>query len=414
MAAPVSNAPELSSSVLPPHAHVVAGPDVWMEGAAIDQLARVAASPGCVKAVGLPDLHPGPGIPIGAVFAFHNIVRPALVGGDAGCGVRLVALPKGKLRGDALERRVDEATQGPALPDACPAALLHAVWRDGPRGLAHVKGVPDTLQTLAAACPAQAPTVAPPPDLTSFGAALGTIGGGNHFLELGEVTAVQDRDRAKALGLKRGGQAILAHSGSRGLGRWLLEQWAGAVLEGDDVYPYLASLHGAVAYARANRLVLTWRMLKALGAASPGRHGPAFDLVHNDVRIGVVNNAPAWIHRKGAAPAEGAQPTVVLGSRGTPSHVMLGSGSQACLCSVAHGAGRRMGRSEAIAKLKHRHTRASARRTGGGRVLCDDTALLFAEHPDAYKAIDPIIASLSDAGAATPVASISPRITVKR
>ncbi|MFT5686337.1 MAG: release factor H-coupled RctB family protein, partial [Myxococcota bacterium] len=90
-------------------------------------------------------------------------------------------------------------------------------------------------------------------------------------------------------------------------------------------------------------------------------------------------------------------------------------GDAACLCSVAHGAGRRMGRNEAIEKLRDRYTRASLTYTAlGGRVMCADRDLLYAEHPDAYKAIEPVIASLEAAGAARRMAALSPIVTVKR
>ncbi len=85
----------IDMSRLPAHARVVARDDVWMEGEGVEQLGRVAALPGCVRAVGMPDLHAGRGIPVGAVFAFSDRVRPELVGGDGGCGVRLAALGGG-------------------------------------------------------------------------------------------------------------------------------------------------------------------------------------------------------------------------------------------------------------------------------------------------------------------------------
>ncbi len=399
-------------SPLPAHARVLGHPDLWLEGAALEQLDRVTRLPRCVAAVGLPDLHAGPGIPIGAAFAFDGVGRPLLVGGDAGCGVRLVAVPRPRARGDALVRRVEEVTAGPALPDADAGALLAAVWTRGPRGLVDVPGVPDTLAAFAAREPVEEPLATPAPDAPELGAALGTIGGGNHFLEAGEVTAVHDRDAAEAAGLGRRSWAVLAHSGSRGLGRWLLDQWGDVALEGAVAERYLDALAGAVRFARANRLVLAWRMLVALGCARPGRTGPTLDLVHNDVRR---DAAGRWLHRKGAAPAEAGHLTVVLGSRGAPTHVLRGAGAAACLCTVAHGAGRRMGRSEAVAKLQPRLRRKQLTRTPhGGHILCDDPRLLYAEHPDAYKPIEPVIAALEDAGAATRVVELMPRVTVKR
>lgn len=397
---------------LPDSAHVVSGPGVWLEGAAVAQLARVARLPGCVRAVGLPDLHAGPGIPIGAALAFRGQVRPLLVGGDAGCGVRMVVLPRLKWRGDALERRVRDAVGGPPLPDLDARAALAAVWHGGPRALADVAGVPDDLAALLKLETAQEALPVPVPD-GAFGAAIGTVGGGNHFLELSEVGEVFDANAAGTVGLKRRGAVVLAHSGSRGLGRWLVDRWGDAALDGTDAATYLAELRGAVRFARANRLVLTWRMLRAAGAARPGRIAGVLDIVHNDVQQ-VDLDGPAWLHRKGAAPAAAGALTVVLGTRGTPSMVMEGTGAVDCLCSVAHGAGRRMGRSEALQKLKSRVPRASAARHGGGRVICADKTLLFTEHPHAYKDIAPVIDATVAAGAARRVAALHPRITVKQ
>lgn len=433
---------------LPRHARVIANPDVWLETAAIDQLARIAAHPACRCAVGLPDLHPGRGIPIGAAFAFAGEIHPRLVGGDAGCGVRVTVVHKLKHAGDALLRRLDAATEGEALPDCDPAELMAAVWKYGPRGLALVDGVPASLAALAedepaddfdpttsldpttgldpAAALAADPTAAagfgladdpgPPPTDPSYARQLGTVGGGNHFVELSRIDTVTDKPAARALGLTPGGWAIVAHSGSRGLGGDFARDWHDHPLtDPTEQRTYLARLAAALRYAAANRLVLTWRLLDAAGAARPGRITRTFDLVHNTVIPTTLDDAPIWLHRKGAAPADTDRPTIVLGSRGAPSWIMLGTGRPDTLWSVAHGAGRKMHRSEAIAKLRPRYDRQSLTRTAtGGHVFYEDKQLLFAEHPDAYKPIEPIIASLEAAGAARRVAALLPFATFKK
>lgn len=404
---------------LPSHVQVIANEDVWMEGRAYEQIAQVAHRSGCCRAVGMPDLHPGRGIPIGAVFAFRDVIHPALVGGDAGCGVRVFAIKKAKLRGDALERRIREATAGPALPDVSANHLFSAVWQHGVQGLANVDGIPNSLAVLAEAAPPTDGPIGPiPEEITQKIAArqLGTIGGGNHFLELAQVTAVADRAIARSLGLTSGTQVVVAHSGSRGLGGTIAQIWGPRILEtNEDCQAYLADLAGACRYARTNRFILAWRMLNALSATRASRLAGTFDVHHNTVIQAMVNGHPAWVHRKGAAPADDGEPTIVLGSRGTPSWIMRGAGCEATLNSVAHGAGRRMGRTEAVGKLRTKYTRKSLLRTvAGGRVICDDERLLFAEHPDAYKDIEPVVASLEDVGAATRVAALTPLVTVKR
>lgn len=402
--------PPAMNTQLPAHARLLTGEGIIIEDLAVAQLARVAALPGCCGAVGLPDLHPGRGIPVGAAFAFRGVVRPALIGGDVGCGVRLVAVKKAKYQGDALLRRIDEHTAGPALPECDPDALLAAAWARGPAGLAEVEGVPERLAALAAEEPADDdPPSGPLP--AADGRQLGTVGGGNHFLELAEV----GEGPAGTGGLHRGGLVVLAHSGSRGLGA-LVAARHGEVLETPaEIAAWQADLAGACRFARANRLVLAWRMLEALGAARADRLGCSFDLVHNTVVPAEVDGAAVWLHRKGAAPAEAGALTVVLGSRGAPSFVLRGTGRADCLASVAHGAGRRLDRAEALARFRQKHTRASLGRTGlGGHVLCDDNSLLFEEHPDAYKAIEPVVAAVLASGAAEPWATLVPRVTVKR
>lgn len=410
---------------LPDNATLLASERVWMEGAALEQLARVAQLEGCVRAVGMPDLHPGPTVPIGVAVGFADRIYPQLVGGDAGCGVRVVSFAKLKLKGDRLEQRIREATDSPPLPDLDRATAMRAVWRSGPRGLIGVPGVPDSLAELAAALDPESddhlPRSGELPEVFAdlaehYAEALGSVGGGNHFVELASIERVFGERDDPRWGLSRGEFAIVAHSGSRGLGTALAQRWGHDCLSTPDrCATYLAELAGACRYARANRVILSWRLLDAVGAAKPGRVRGSFDLIHNDVAREQVDQRDLWVHRKGCAPAHAEQPTVVLGTRGTASYVMRGLGQQGCLCSVAHGAGRRMTRSEARAKIAHKYARKGLTRTAcGSRVVCDDKDLLFEEHPDAYKNIDDVVQSLEHAGAATRVAMLVPMLTVKR
>lgn len=406
-------------SPLPEHARLLALESVWMEGDAITQLARAAAMPDCVAAVGMPDLHAGPGVPIGVALAFGNTIHPHLVGGDAGCGARVIALGKLKVRGDQLERRVREHFATPLLgslidtEDLDPLELLDAIWQRGTRALAELR-VDDELAAFAEQDPEPGflPPSAPLPEFLAapeLAHALGSIGGGNHFVELGQVGELIDADAAATMGLERRGHAVIAHSGSRGLGRMLAAHWGmQALTDAGAQASYLGQLAGAIRFAQANRLLLAWRMLEACGAARVTRISGGFDLVHN-----FVTRERDWVHRKGCAPAGMNEAAVVLGSRGAPSWIMRGCGNADCLCSIAHGAGRRMTRSEARAKIALRHKRASLARTATGRVICDDKDLLYEEHPDAYKAITPVIDSLEAAQAATRVASLEPLVTVK-
>jgi release factor H-coupled RctB family protein len=396
---------------------LLSSPDVWMESEATRQLDAVARLDGCVHVAGMPDLHPGRGYPIGAVVATRDVVHPHLVGGDAGCGVRLVVTSVARVAPDRLERRLRAAFASAPLAGADPAALFAAAWHGGAQGLAQVAGIPDELRHLAATAGAEddlPPSGDATPYRAGFEGSLGTIGGGNHFAEVARVGRVLDPAAGAAIGLARDAVVVLAHSGSRGLGTALAATWSTRALRGDERDRYLGELAGACRFARANRLVLTYRLLAALGSLRDHTLRGAFDLSHNDVRTEAVAGVAAFVHRKGAAPAAADALTIVLGSRGAPSWIMKGTGAEAGLSSVAHGAGRKMTRSEATAKLKHRYLRREVTRSAlGGRVLCDDPALLFEEHPDAYKPIEPVIAALEAHGQATRVAALTPLLTVK-
>jgi release factor H-coupled RctB family protein len=401
-------------------ATLVTGPGVWMESEATSQLAATLRLRGCVRAVGMPDLHPGNGHPIGAVVATRGSVHPHLVGGDAGCGARLVVTTVARMDADRLERRLEAAFDDDVWAQVDAAALFEAVWHRGGRGLAELEGVPDGLRWLAAREPHQDGMGASgDPQRFRFGfeRSIGSIGGGNHFAEVSRVTEIADHQVAGGLGLERNALVVLAHSGSRGLGTALGVAWGGHIAEQGDAElgRYLGELTGACRFASANRLVLSYRLLSALGALRDHTVRGGFDITHNDVRQEIVDGRPAWVHRKGAAPAYADADTVVLGSRGAPSWIMRGTGSEYGLRSVAHGAGRRMTRADALSKLKHRYRRAEVARSAlGGRTICDDSALLFEEHPDAYKAIEPVIAALETHQLASRVAALTPVVTVKR
>ncbi|MEM6929283.1 MAG: RtcB family protein [Myxococcota bacterium] len=392
------------------NAHLVSNDRVWMDGNALTQLDGVARDPHCVRAVGMPDLHCGAVTPIGAVFATTHI-SPSLIGGDIGCGATLVPTNRKPPSLDKADRRIRDA-----FTDVDELRLdLDAVWRDG------LGALPEDLHGLADAMGVErtpAGGAALPEVLASDGFArqLGSIGGGNHFAELVRVDRVHDTEQADSIGLVRNKLGVLVHSGSRGLGKAVGRQWPERYLDPDQWDAYLAQMDGAVRFARVNRMLLVARMLDAIGAGRPDRVGRRIDVVHNDVeRVALENGGDeVWLHRKGAAPAYDGQLTLVLGSRGANSWVLRGTGNAQGLWSVAHGAGRKLARGEAIQKLRHRYTRAQASRGArGSRLVCHRSEVLFEEHPDAYKPVEPVVTSLIEAGLATPVAELEPLVTVK-
>lgn len=361
--------------------HIIASPDQWIEGEAERQLRATAALPGMKLAVGMPDLHPGKGSPIGAAFVSEGTLYPALVGSDIGCGMAL-------WRTDAAVRALK--------PDK---AVRRLAGLDGPWD-------GDAAAWLAA------DEVAP----SGHEGSLGTIGGGNHFAELQAPVDVPDPEAFAALGLARDRLLLLVHSGSRGFGEAVLRahaaaHGAGGLAEGSpDAAAYLARHDHAVAWARSSRRLIAHRFGQALGVEAER----VLDVCHNSVVPSEAFGCRCWLHRKGAAPADQG-PVVIPGSRGTLSYLVRPVGEQTVnAASLAHGAGRKWRRSEARERLERRFTpEALARTPLGGRVICEDKDLLYEEAPPAYKDVDRVVGDLVDAGLVAIVATLRPVITYK-
>ncbi len=364
-----------------PGVRVIASPSTWIEGEALRQLDDTARLPGMREAVGMPDLHPGKSGPVGAAFLSEGVVRPTLVGSDIGCGMALWStdLAARKARPERLAARL----QG-----------LDEPWEG------------DTQAWLAERGLASTP----------FDAGLGTVGHGNHFAELQRVRAVVDAERFAALGLDAERIHLLVHTGSRGLGEAILrghvDRFRAEGLEAGtpEAAAYLAEHDRAVAWARANRDLVAFRVLEAVGAE--GRL--ALDVCHNNVVAASVEGCACWLHRKGAAPATQG-PVVIPGSRGGVS-VLVDPvpDRREALWSLAHGAGRKLARAEAKGKLKGRLRREDlARNPFGGVVVCGDEHLLWEEAPGAYKDAASVVGDLEAAGLVRVIAVFEPLVTFK-
>ena len=357
---------------------IIASPESWIDQTAIDQLHQSATLDGMGEIVGLPDLHAGRGVPIGAAFWSRSHVYPHLVGSDIGCGMALwqSATPIRRFRLDAADRKL----RG-----------LDRPWSGDHVGSLTAAGLSSNL----------------------MGERLGSIGGGNHFAEILRVEKILDEAAFAALKLDDANVLLMVHSGSRGLGQAILDRHrtdhdeGGLEAETAACRRYLKMHDSAAKWAILNREIIALRFLGRLGMNAKR----LIDICHNNVTA----HRGGWLHRKGAAPADKG-PVVIPGSRGELTYVVQPRLDRAdhALCSLAHGAGRKWSRSEARGKLARRFTVAELERTSiGSRVICEDRDLIYEEAPHAYKDVHRVIRDLVDAGLVDPVATLRPLITYK-
>ncbi|MET7399002.1 RNA ligase RtcB family protein [Dactylosporangium sp. NPDC005572] len=344
---------------------VFAGSSSWIESDAVAQCHQVAALDGMRHVAAMPDLHPGKGAPIGAAMA-SSVLYPFLVGSDIGCGIAVFPI---RLKRPDPQRL---AARFPDLDSPLDPSLLD---EDIPGG--HTDG-------------------------------LGTVGRGNHFVELARVDGVLDDAHAGRLGLAAGDLVLVVHSGSRGFGERILRAHTEVHGAGPAADPaaYLAQHDDAVRWGSLNRRLLAARVADALGAALSE---PIVDQCHNLVEL----RDGEYLHRKGAAPGDGND-VLIAGTRGTHSYLVAAHAGPDANYSVAHGAGRKMSRADALRRGKAKHTVEELRRTPlGSVVVCGDRQLLFEEAPTAYKRIEQVIADLVDHKLATPVVTTAPVVTYK-
>jgi tRNA-splicing ligase RtcB len=429
------------------------------------QLQNVATLPGIVEAaIAMPDIHEGYGFPVGGVAAFDagdGVVSPGGVGYDINCGVRLLALP---LDADELGERREQLVH--EISRAVPAGArregglrlgrgdLSAVLTDGPAALVGRHGIgseEDVRRTESRGRLAGA-------DLDKVSARarergsqqLGTMGSGNHFVELQRVEALFD-DAAAPYGLRRGQVTVLIHSGSRGLGhqvctdyvrrmdaardRHLIElpdrQLACAPLASPEGRDYLTAMAAAANFAWANRHAIAAAVRESiravLGAEAADGTRQVYDVAHNVAKLERYEGRELCVHRKGATRAfppgsdeipdeyrDAGQPVFIPGSMGTASFVLAGRrGSvERSFGTVCHGAGRRLSRTAARKRVQGAELRRELEARGIA-VRCPSNRGLAEEAPFAYKEVDEVVAVVEAAGLAARVARLRPIGVVK-
>jgi tRNA-splicing ligase RtcB len=431
-----------------------------------EQVACVATLPGIVGAsYAMPDVHWGYGFPIGGVAATDvaagGVVSPGGVGFDISCGVRLLvsSLDAADLRPrlgrlmDALDAAIPRGMGGGAVWRLRGRGQLDEILLGGARyAVEQGHGEPGDLEYCedGGVLPGAGPERVSARARERGQGQVGSLGSGNHFLEIQAVEQISDGRIAQAYGLRPGQVCVMIHTGSRGLGHQICSDFVAAMgpamarygisvpdrqlacapVDSEEGAAYLAAMAAAANYGRANRQLLGQAARRAFADATGGQElRLLYDVSHNLAKIEThpVGGAPTQlcVHRKGATralppghpdlPARYAgsgQPVLVPGSMGTSSYVLAGVSGGGAFWSACHGAGRRLSRHQAA-----RRTRGSALRAelAAAGIAVRGTSMrgLAEEAPAAYKDVDTVVGVCEQAGLARIVARLRPLGVVK-
>ncbi len=436
---------------------------------ALEQVLNVARLPGIHgPSLAMPDIHQGYGFCIGGVAAFAADSGPVLPGGvgyDINCGVRLLS---SRLAAAELQPLLEDI--GLVMLRDIPTGLgsssaeisgreFSAVISKGARAVIETQGgEPSDLERIeSAGClpfGEQSGLVSARARERGLGQ-LGSLGSGNHFIELQRVDEIFDPVAAAAFGLEKNCLAVLIHSGSRGFGHQVASDYIelfkkkktdqGKLPDPQLVYApadspqgkrYLQALNAAANFAWANRQLLQERVIRILEKMTAcSRRGLGIELVydqaHNIVKtekhLVEGREMKLLVHRKGATRAfpaghpelpalyrETGQPVILPGSMGTCSYLLKGmsTGMTVSFGSAAHGAGRRLSRNQAVRSASGRDLVQDMKRRGV-QVFALSRRGLLEEIPEAYKDVDEVVKITETAGLAARVARLAPLLVIK-
>ncbi|HHT9118500.1 MAG TPA: RtcB family protein [Candidatus Hypogeohydataceae bacterium YC38] len=436
----------------------------------LQQVANVATLPGIVKySLAMPDIHEGYGFPIGGVAAFDEtgVISPGGVGYDINCGVRVI---RSNLKREEISGMMDELVN--ALFRNIPTGVgsrrkdlkldtdeEKSLLREGARwAVSRGYGWEKDLEHIEeiGCIPGADPWEVSSKAMERGRAQVGTLGSGNHFVEVDYISEVYDERLANALGLELNGIAIQVHTGSRGLGYQVCDdnievmieaarrygidlvdrQLCCAPLDSEEGKRYFKAMACAANYAFANRQMIThWvreSFSRVLGR-SPENLGLdlIYDVCHNIAKFEthMVDGHPKrlCIHRKGATRALPAghpqtpkayktigQPVLIPGDMGRCSYVLVGTeaASQETWASSCHGAGRVMSRTQAMKSVKGKNI-MKAMADLGVVVRATGWATLAEEIPEAYKDVTEVVDVVHNAGIARKVVQLKPLGVIK-
>lgn len=433
---------------------------------AIFQLTNVAMLPGVIEpVVGAPDIHWGYGLPMGAVGAFdekEGIISSGCTGFDINCGVHMIRTnltikevqPKIKELIDTLFKNVPCGVGAKGKLRLTRDQLDEVLVKGAEWAVENGYAVKEDIEhmeengRLKGADPSKVSDMAKKRGLPQ----LGTLGAGNHFLEVQAVDEIYDKETARAFGLTGKGQVVvMLHCGSRGLGHQVASdylkihekaakkygiklpdpQLVCAPANSEEGQAYFKAMKAAANYAFANRTIMTawiresfeqvfgkkWRNMEM---------DTIYDVCHNickyeEHEVG-GKKRKLYVHRKGStralppghellpkAYAKVGQPVLIAGSMGTASYILVGTPKSAeSFFSTCHGAGRVMSRHRAIKTFRGERVKADLLRTKQIYVRATHGKVIAEEAPGAYKDVDEVIESVSEAGISRKVARMVP------
>ncbi len=433
----------------------------------LDQVRHVAHLPGIVNySIAMPDIHWGYGFPIGGVAATDcetGVISPGGVGYDINCGVRLAVIDESFSSLSASKKEQLLKT----IYSLVPSGVGHkhtkkksltlddyrALTTNGARwsveqgyGFAHDLEYTESHGRIDRADFSCVSSLATQRGMDQ----LGTIGSGNHFVEIGEVQTLFDADVAAKWGVTQGQIYVLIHSGSRGFGHQVCQdtldsfikqgydknlpekQLVAAPIKSTAGQHYFHAMGAAANFAFNNRQQILHAVRQAFHQVchiAPERLRMIYDVCHNIAKIeehevqGVKKKL--CVHRKGATRAFGpgaeelnplykatGQPVLVPGDMGRASHLMVGQGSKLTWCSACHGAGRKKSRMQS-SKAWHDKDPISYMASQGVTVMACSPRTVTEEMPDAYKDVDAVVEAVQEAGLARMVARLKPHLVIK-
>lgn len=441
--------------------------EATLEEGAVRQLANVATMPGIIDhSLAMPDIHWGYGFPIGGVAAFpceNGVISPGGVGFDINCGVRLITTPlkvKDLTSKKALIEELFHAVPtGVGAKSARPVSSrdLNGILTDGAAwtveqgfGTEH-----DLVRCEEQGRMEEAKPEAVSPKARQRGMPQpGTLGAGNHFLEVQVVNEVMDQQAAGLFGVEQGQVCVMIHCGSRGLGHQVCtdhlrtleaatkkygislpdRQLACAPLDSPEGKAYFGAMAAAANYAWANRQMITYQVRQVFSRVfriSPEEMPLVYDVAHNIAKFEthMVDGTATkvCVHRKGATRAFGpgapdlpselamiGQPVIIPGSMGTSSYLLHGTSTamERTFGSTCHGAGRVMSRSAAKKTFTGQQVKA---RLGESGILvrAPNDAAIAEEAPGVYKPSGEVVRVVIQAGLSSPVARLNPLGVIK-